>query len=237
MPVREAASKPAAPATEAAPRGPAVQSEAPVSVPPRHADASGRPAGVSGAPEAPAPVPAQAQPPLPALPEPVAPAQVAAATAASSSAKDSKTEPQAAVPSAAVPPQREPPPAAASAEAQPAPPSATDSRGKTASTAAANTAPATGRDAALAKLTQELRQVGSLVLDRPDSGADATAQLEVHYASGGYISSIVIAQSSGSPALDDQALGYARAMRLPNAPQELRGQEFVVSFPIVFRGR
>jgi TonB family protein len=75
------------------------------------------------------------------------------------------------------------------------------------------------------------------VLERPSDGAagDVTTQLEVRYAAGGYIKSIVIAESSGSPALDDQALAVARTLRLPNAPDELSTQEFAVRFPVVFR--
>ena len=58
---------------------------------------------------------------------------------------------------------------------------------------------------------------------------------EVRYAAGGFIQSIVIAESSGSPALDEQALAVARMSRLPKAPEELSGQAFAVRFPIVFR--
>ena len=79
--------------------------------------------------------------------------------------------------------------------------------------------------------------MGSMVLDRPPDGksGDVIAQLEVRYAEGGYINSIVVAQSSGSPALDEQALAVARVLRLPSAPPELRAQAFSVTFPVVFR--
>jgi protein TonB len=110
----------------------------------------------------------------------------------------------------------------------------------------ASAAPSTGTatpaaggtpQAALDRLTQEVRSIASMVLDRPPDGksADVTAQLEVRYAEGGFINSIVVAESSGTPALDEQALAVARALRLPNAPPELRAQAFSVKFPVVFR--
>lgn len=76
-----------------------------------------------------------------------------------------------------------------------------------------------------------------MVLPRPKDATtgDLTAQVEVRYAAAGFINSIVIAQSSGSPFLDEEALARARALRLPNAPEELRGKEFSVQFPVVFR--
>ena len=89
----------------------------------------------------------------------------------------------------------------------------------------------------MTRLTQEVRALGSQVLPRPadNVSGDLTAQLEVRYAAGGYINSIVVAESSGSQALDEQALGIARMTRFPNAPDELKGQDFVVRFPVVFR--
>jgi TonB family protein len=91
--------------------------------------------------------------------------------------------------------------------------------------------------AALERLTQEVRSAASMVLDRPPDGkpGDVTAQLEVRYAEGGYINSIVVAESCGTPALDEQALAVARTLRLPGAPPELRAQAFGVRFPVVFR--
>ena len=89
----------------------------------------------------------------------------------------------------------------------------------------------------MTRLTQEVRALGSQVLPRPadNVAGDLTAQLEVRYAAGGYINSIVVAESSGSQALDEQALGIARMTRFPNAPDELKGQDFAVRFPVVFR--
>jgi TonB family protein len=86
-------------------------------------------------------------------------------------------------------------------------------------------------------VTQEVRAAGSQVLDRPRDNVpgDLTAQLEVRYAAGGYINSIVIAESSGSPVLDEQALNIARMTRFPNPPEDLKGQDFAVRFPVVFR--
>ena len=55
------------------------------------------------------------------------------------------------------------------------------------------------------------------------------------YATGGYIKSINVGESSGYPALDERALDIARNTRFPNVPQELQSRDFVLRFPIVFR--
>jgi TonB family protein len=157
-----------------------------------------------------------------------------------------QTRPESAAPALPPAPRELPaPPAAAAPAAQPptvptAEGSATpapDRAAKTASIASAARPADNGQEAALARLTEEVRSVGSMVLERPKDGAagDATAQLEVRYAAGGYIKSIVIARSSGSAGLDERALAIARTLRLPSAPQELQGQDFAVLFPVVFR--
>jgi TonB family protein len=101
--------------------------------------------------------------------------------------------------------------------------------------------PATGVEAALQRLTQDIQRESAQVLDQPpgasDKGADLTTQIELRYAAGGYIRSIVVGESSGSASLDQQALEVARALRYPEVPEALRSRDFAVRFPIVFRAR
>lgn len=101
--------------------------------------------------------------------------------------------------------------------------------------------PATGIDAALERLTQDIQRDSAQVLDQPpgasDKGADLTTQIELRYAAGGYIKSIVVGESCGSAMLDRQALELARALRYPEVPEALRSRDFSVRFPIVFRAR
>ena len=68
-----------------------------------------------------------------------------------------------------------------------------------------------------------------------ESNSDLTTQVEVRYAAGGWVRSIVVGESSGSMALDEQALALARATRFPDVPEELRARDFSVRFPVVFR--
>jgi TonB family protein len=216
-------SAPAAPEV-AQPRAPAPQVAA------AERDAGGSPSAQ------PADTSARTQPePAPAAADAVSPK-----VEAPSPAPVSEAQP----PAAALPPKpQEPSPAAPAAEKKPSAPSVPASASPApevaAQTAAASaSAPAgSGQEGPLARLTKEVHAVGSMVLERPAGGGagDATAQLEVRYAAGGYIRSIVIAHSSGSADLDQQALALARTLRLPNAPQELQGQEFAVRFPVVFR--
>jgi periplasmic protein TonB len=102
----------------------------------------------------------------------------------------------------------------------------------------------TGASAVMERFAQDVQQAGSQVLDERDYPSEArdkkwegTTQIEVRYAEGGYIRSIVVAESSGYPALDETAVQIARNIRLPNAPEELRSRDFAVRFPIVFRLR
>lgn len=101
--------------------------------------------------------------------------------------------------------------------------------------------PATGVEAALQRLTQDIQRESAQVLDQPpgasDKGGDMTTQIELRYAAGGYIKSIVVGESCGSAALDRQALELARALRYPEVPEALRSSDFAVRFPIVFRAR
>jgi TonB family protein len=93
-------------------------------------------------------------------------------------------------------------------------------------------------EAALDRFSREIRHAGSQVV--ADSSVPAAAdkgatQIDVRYASGGYIKSIDVGQSSGYAALDERALDIARNIRFPNVPQELQSRDFVLRFPIVFR--
>jgi TonB family protein len=88
---------------------------------------------------------------------------------------------------------------------------------------------------------REIRRIGFQVI--PVSASDAAAkdgtdlitQIDVKYAAGGYIRSIVVAESSGSATLDEEALTIARGNRYPDVPKELQSRDFAVRFPIVFR--
>jgi TonB family protein len=100
----------------------------------------------------------------------------------------------------------------------------------------------TDAGAAVERFAHEVQQVGSQVLDLGDYPSEArnkkwegTTLIEVRYAEGGYIRSIVVGESSGYPVLDETAVQIARNIRLPNAPEELRSRDFAVRFPIVFR--
>jgi TonB family protein len=206
---------------------------------PRAEPPSPLPPAPPAAPEAPPASVAQApQEPASSTPAATAPGDAVPSTAMPSTAQESAA---AAPPLPVQPPQPAPPAAQDNAAAvsdegrQPAPDVAT---GAVPSPAPSTPTTGDGPNAALERLTKEVRSIGSMVLDRPSDGksGDVTAQLEVRYAEGGYINSIVVAESSGTPALDEQALAVARALRLPNAPPELRAQAFAVRFPVVFRG-
>jgi len=95
---------------------------------------------------------------------------------------------------------------------------------------------------AVERFAREVERAGSQLLDQRDYPSEArdkkwegTTLIEVRYAEGGYIRSIVVGQSCGHPVLDQQAVQIARNLRLPNAPEELRSREFAVRFPIVFQ--
>jgi TonB family protein len=64
---------------------------------------------------------------------------------------------------------------------------------------------------------------------------DLITQIDLMYAAEGYLKAIVVAESSGSSALDAEALSIARSNRYPDMPKELPSRDFAVRFPIVFR--
>jgi len=93
-------------------------------------------------------------------------------------------------------------------------------------------------EAALDRFSREIRRAGSQVIadsSVPAAADKGTTQIDVLYATGGYIKSINVGESSGYPALDERALDIARNTRFPNVPQELQSRDFVLRFPIVFR--
>jgi TonB family protein len=109
-----------------------------------------------------------------------------------------------------------------------------------------NTLPATKPDAdvALERFVREVRRASWQIIDRsgyPEAARDKTwegiAQIDVHFAAGGFIRRIVLGQSSGYAALDDRALAIARSLRFPDVPAELQSREFAVRFPVAFRLR
>jgi TonB family protein len=99
-------------------------------------------------------------------------------------------------------------------------------------------------DAAMTRYVKEIQRVGSRVLDdrqvpeaaRVKSGS-GTAQIEVRFSAGGFIRSIVLAQSSGRAEFDAYALTIARGIMFPHVPKELASRDFTARFPIAFKPR
>jgi len=96
----------------------------------------------------------------------------------------------------------------------------------------------------LVVFTGEIQRLGSRVLGPSDYPAEAkekawegTSQVEVRFASGGYIKNIIVGDSTGHMLLDEKALEWARSLQYPDVPVELRERDFTVSFPVVFRLR
>ena len=67
-------------------------------------------------------------------------------------------------------------------------------------------------------------------------GWQGTAQVQISVSAAGRMVNAVILRSSGFEVLDDQALEMVRqAAPLPQPPEALRGREFTVMVPIVFK--
>jgi TonB family protein len=99
-------------------------------------------------------------------------------------------------------------------------------------------------DPALARYIREIRKVGTRVLDESQypsaasgKGWSGTVQIDVHFASGGFIRSILLGESCGHPVLDARALDIARGILFPHRPQGLYPREFTVRLPIAFKPR
>ena len=104
------------------------------------------------------------------------------------------------------------------------------------------TKPDAALNAALDRFVREVRRASWQIIDQRDypegardKGWEGIAQIDVHFAAGGYIKSIILGESSGYPLLDDRALSIARSLRFPVVPAELQSREFAVRFPIAFR--
>jgi TonB family protein len=221
-----------------------------------------RPAAPTAQPAAPiAPVrassePARAAPPVQepaaaaAPPTPAAPPSVPAAPppqASTGKAPPASATPQAAeVPTpapapAVAPPIEAPPPVEATVPelAQPQPATAPAEERPERPKAAA---PAD--NAVMTRYVKEIQRVGSRVLDDrqvPEAarvkGGSGTAQIEVRFSAGGFIRSIVLAQSSGRAEFDAYALTVARGIMFPHVPKELAARDFTARFPIAFKPR
>ena len=74
-------------------------------------------------------------------------------------------------------------------------------------------------------------------MEAKEKAWEGTSQVEVRFASGGYIKNIIVGDSTGHTVLDERALEWARSLQYPDVPVELRERDFTVSFPVVFRLR
>lgn len=196
--------------------------------------ATAQPSSPAGPAQTATPATVEAQPEQRARPD--TPAAAAAA------------KPSAAPPAPAQAPAPAPTPSVAAAEASEA--QAPGSQAGTQEPPASKPTPRTGaqvaavKDPALDRYTREIQRAGSRVLTEPDyppqakgKGLKGTAQIEVRFAAGGYIRSILLSESCGDAALDDKALEVARAVKFPYVPKGLQSREFNVRFPIEFRPR
>jgi protein TonB len=67
-------------------------------------------------------------------------------------------------------------------------------------------------------------------------GWEGTAEVLLQIATDGKVTSITLGKSTGRSVLDEEALNMVRrASPLPQAPQNLRGRELMVTVPIVFK--
>jgi TonB family protein len=78
---------------------------------------------------------------------------------------------------------------------------------------------------------------GDYPSEAKDKGWEGTSQIEVRFATGGYIRNILVGDSTGHALLDEKAVDWARGLQYPDVPAELRDRDFTVSFPVVFRLR
>jgi hypothetical protein len=259
VPTPAGAARPPAPAAAASP-APATPAS-PASPAARTAAAPATPSAVAQPPAPPTPAAAQIPPATPATTPQPPPAQAAATAGPAPATPPAAAQPSAQTTAAPSPSPAAPLPLSTQAAAQPpptqttttlptqtaTPPPATESAAlpPSAPPAAASSKPrerpATGTETALERLTQDIQRSSAQVLDQPpgasDKDADLTTQIELRYAAGGYIKSIVVGESSGSELLDRQALDLARALRYPAVPEALHARDFAVRFPIVFRAR
>jgi TonB family protein len=96
----------------------------------------------------------------------------------------------------------------------------------------------------MGRYVREIQKMGTRALDDrqvPEAarakGWSGTAQIEVRFAEGGYIRSIVLAQSSGRAEFDTHALAIARGIMFPHVPKELAARDFSARFAIAYKAR
>jgi TonB family protein len=105
-------------------------------------------------------------------------------------------------------------------------------------------APSSAGDAVMTRYVRDIQKTGTRTLDDrqvPESarakGWSGTAQIEVRFSAGGYIRSVVLAQSSGRAEFDAHALAIARGIMFPHVPKELASRDFTARFPVAFKAR
>jgi TonB family protein len=96
-------------------------------------------------------------------------------------------------------------------------------------------------DAAIRRFQSDVvRIVGKVVSERDyppealESGWQGSIIVRVEMAPDGLLKAVTVARSSGYSVLDDVAVSKIREIRLPNVPDELRGQRFSVDVPFKF---
>jgi protein TonB len=66
-------------------------------------------------------------------------------------------------------------------------------------------------------------------------GWEGTTQVKVQFGADGKVKSVIVGGSGGYEVLDDKAIEIIRRIEMPKVPDALRGQEFTVHVPIVFK--
>jgi TonB family protein len=109
---------------------------------------------------------------------------------------------------------------------------------------ASSKAPTQPDDAVMTRYVRDIQKAGTRTLDErqvPEAARakawSGAAQIEVRFSAGGFIRSIVLAQSSGRQEFDDHALATARGIMFPHVPKELVARDFTARFPIAFKPR